>query len=325
MARRLLTLRALGLGDLLTAVPALRALARAHPDHERCLAAPSSLAPLVARIDADGAPAVDRLIPAGPLEPLPGCLAPVDVAVNLHGAGPESHRVLQALTPRRTIWFANPEVVASREAPRWRAGEHEVARWCRLLGEHDIECDPSDLELTVPRGRMSARAEGAVLVHPGAASPARRWPPERFAAVARACGRQGERVLITGSANERAVAESVARAAGLTADSVLAGETDLLALAQAVAAAKQVICGDTGVGHLATALMIPSVLLFGPTPPSRWGPFVDGGRHRVLWSGQTGDPHGARVDPGLLTITVADVLQAVTGLAAPGRHSGSAC
>ena len=83
---------------------------------------------------------------------------------------------------------------------------------------------------------------------------------------------------------------------------------DLLQLAALVARAELVICGDTGVGHLATAYRTPSVLLFGPTPPARWGPRR--GPHTVLWAGRTGDPHGTDPDPGLLELRPEDVLEA---------------
>ena len=89
---------------------------------------------------------------------------------------------------------------------------------------------------------------------------------------------------------------------------MLAGRTDLLELAAVVAAAGRVLCGDTGVGHLATAFGVPSVLLFGPTPPSEWGPPPERARHVVLHRGGRGDPHGATADPGLLSIGVGDVL-----------------
>jgi len=76
------------------------------------------------------------------------------------------------------------------------------------------------------------------------------------------------------------------------------------------------VCGDTGVAHLATALGTPSVVLFGPTSPARWGPPPDRAIHQVLWAGRTGDPHASRPDPGLLAIGENEVLQALTRLPA---------
>jgi ADP-heptose:LPS heptosyltransferase len=312
---RLMVLRALGLGDLLTAVPALRALARAFADHERLLAAPAALRPLVESIDAGDAPAVHRVVGVGELEPLPAELHGADVAVNLHGRGPQSHRLLLDARPRRCLWFLHPAVPQSAGAPEWRAGEHEVRRWCRMLAENGIVADPSELELTPPASG-AARAAGATIVHPGAASPARRWPPERFAEVARGEAARGRRVLITGSAEERPLARSVARMAGLPGDCVLAGTTDLAELAGVVGAAGRVVCGDTGVGHLATAFGTPSVLLFGPTPPLEWGPPRERRQHRTLWAGRTGDPHGLEPDPGLLSITAREVTEALEAVAA---------
>jgi ADP-heptose:LPS heptosyltransferase len=87
-----------------------------------------------------------------------------------------------------------------------------------------------------------------------------------------------------------------------------------------VAAAACVVCGDTGVAHLATALRTPSVVLFGPTPPAAWGPPPERPWHRVLWAGGTGDPHADVPDAGLLAIEPADVLAALATLpASPAR------
>ena len=90
----------------------------------------------------------------------------------------------------------------------------------------------------------------------------------------------------------------------------LAHGMTLLEVVALVADAPLLVCGDTGLGHVATATATPSVLLFGPSAPSSWGPPPGCTRHRVLWGGTTGDPLGARVDPGLARITVADVLGA---------------
>jgi ADP-heptose:LPS heptosyltransferase len=315
----LVAYRALALGDLLTAVPALRALARAFPEHHRLLATPAALAPLVELIGA-----VDEVVDVPALAPLPSRLHGADVLVNLHGRGPESLAVCQAAQPRVLISFGPPP------RPLWRAHEHEVARWCRLLSESGIAADPTDLHITRPATPPPAAAVGATLIHPGAASAARRWPSDRWAAVARAGLAAGRRVAITGSAAERELARAVAGAAqdpgatdrrvsdrGATKAglAVLAGETDLVELAAAVAAADRVLSGDTGIAHLATALGTPSVVLFGPTPPAEWGPPPDP-RHVALWAGRRGDPHGDEPDPGLLEIGVGDVLAALATLPA---------
>jgi len=300
--------RALGLGDLLTGVPALRALRRAHPEAWLVLAAPSALGPLV-----DLVGGVDELLPTRPFADLP--VEAPDVAVNLHGRGPRSHATLLACRPGRLVAFASAE--AGVAGPVWREDEHEVHRWCRLLAESGIPADPADLALAAPPGPAGPGLAGpatTTLVHPGAASGARRWPVERFAAVARAELAAGRRVLVTGSEDERPLALELARQAGLGEEAVLAGTTDLADLARVVAAAGRLVSGDTGVAHLATALGTPSVVLFGPTSPARWGPPAGVARHRALWAGRQGDPHAARPDPGLLELQVGDVLRELRAL-----------
>lgn len=319
----LLVLRALGLGDFCTGVPALRAIRRAYPGHEIALAAPAVLRPLV---EASGA--VDRIVdvpayvrepvrtvpPVAPPDVGPPHVGPPDVTVNLHGRGPESHRALLALSPGRLLAFAC-QSAGVPHGPQWIADEHEVARWCRMLDWYGHPADPADLALPAP----PPRRVGAVVIHPGASGEERCWPVERFAATARLLAGAGEQVVVTGSAAERERALAVARAGGLPEESVLAGRTTLEELASVVAHARVVACGDTGVAHLATAYGTPSVVLFGPVSPAHWGPPPDRPRHRALWRG----PHG------LTAITVDDVVEAAmaattTATAATAAGAGHA-
>ncbi|MCW3065414.1 MAG: glycosyl transferase, family 9, partial [Solirubrobacterales bacterium] len=149
-----------------------------------------------------------------------------------------------------------------------------------------------------------------------------RWPADRWAAVARAERARGRTVVVTGGAGEsRLVAEVVLRA-GLRRRANLAGRTDLLGLAALVAMSGRVVCGDTGVAHLATALRTPSVVLFGPVGPDAWGPPRERPWHVALWAGQHGDPHGDVPDPGLLALAVGDVSAELAEL--PARKSFAA-
>jgi ADP-heptose:LPS heptosyltransferase len=303
----LLVLRALGLGDLLTAVPALRALADGFPAHRKLLAAPAQLRPVLdlAFPDSDGY----EILEATGLAPLPRSLR-ASVAVNLHGRGPESHRVLLALEPGRLIAFAN-RLAGVAAGPIWKPGEHEVARWCRMLAESGVEADPRRLRIDRPPPTELA-SSGASVIHPGAADAARRWPWRRWGEVARRELAAGREVLITGTPAERPLALAIAREAGLPAEAVIAGRTGLMSLAAVIAEAGRVASGDTGVAHLATALGRPSVVLFGPVSPAEWGPPARGRRiHRTLWAGRRGDPHGATIDPGLLRISVDEVADAL--------------
>lgn len=301
-----LALRALGLGDFLAGLPALQLLARGLPDHELVLAAPPVFAPLVELV-----PFIDRLAPTGELLPLAAEFESVDVAVDLHGNGPASRHLLSDLSPHHLVGFANP--AAGLTGPSWFAGEHEVRRWCRLVSEA-LDVGPGPWPgvagaVGVPSVLMPAQL---TIVHPGAAAVSRRWPPERFAEVALALKTRGHRVVVTGGAAERELAERIADLSGAT--TLL--DLSLPALFAAVAAARVVVSGDTGVAHVASNYRTPSVVLFGPVSPAAWGPPPDP-RHVVLFYGDgRGDPHGAETDPALLRITVPEVLDGVDRLTA---------
>jgi ADP-heptose:LPS heptosyltransferase len=297
-----LVLRALGIGDLLTAVPALRGLRRAFPARRIVLATPAKLAPLVPLTTS-----VDDILPTEGLVRLRWSGPAPVLAVNLHGAGPESIQILTAVRPARVLSHRHVSF-PGLTGPLWKAGQHEIRRWCRLLGHAGISCDPADFLLTTPD--TASPAPGVTVLHPGASHRSRQWPPDRYAAVARTLIAAGHRMVITGNQDEKPVAARIAAAAGLDQSQVLAGKLGLLELAALVAEAELVICGDTGIGHLATGYRTRSVRLFGPVSPKLWGPPETDSRHVVLWSGRTGDTFADQPDPGLLEIGVDDVLDA---------------
>ncbi|MBO3102884.1 glycosyltransferase family 9 protein [Cellulomonas sp. zg-ZUI168] len=298
-----LVLRALGLGDALTGIPALRGVRRAWPDRRLVLAAPEVVGRWL-----QGLGLVDEVLDTV------GLLAPLrwvgrqHVAVNLHGRGPQSHALLAETRPSRLVAFATPD----HSGPAWRPDEHEVDRWCRLVRSAGGACDRDDLRLHVGAVRSTE-----ALLHPGAASAARRWPAERWAVVARHLADRGVPVTLTGGPAEQGLCEHVRAHAGPGVR--LAGRLSLAGLAARVAGARLLVCGDTGVAHLATATGTPSVLVFGPTPPLWWGPAIDADLHPVLWHGNgsaVGDPHGTVLDPALDAIGTDEVVTAVDALLA---------
>ncbi|WP_189977939.1 glycosyltransferase family 9 protein [Streptomyces capoamus] len=306
-----LVLRALGLGDLLAGVPALRGVRRAFPGHRIVLAQPPWLTGLAL---ATGA--VDAVFPAeAPGRVVPGLAhwpgPPPDVAIDLHGNGPESRDALAALRPRRLLAHACPD------GPPWRGQAHERDRWCAFLHDYGVPADPLDLRLPPPAA--PSPAPGAVVVHPGAAAASRRWPGERFAAVVRCLRAAGHRVVLTGGAGEEALVRRVAGRSGLPGDDVLAGGLPLGELSALVAGASLVLSGDTGPAHLAVAHGTRSVTLFGPVSPRLWGP-PPGPDHLALWRpGPPGDPHGRTPDPRLLALRTGEVAAACLMLLRDGR------
>lgn len=250
---------------------------------------------------------VDEVCQLSGLEPMPAAKAAPSLAVNLHGRGPQSHRLLASLRPG--AWVAFDCAEAGVAGPKWRADEHERERWCRLVRIClAVAADPDDVALTPPPVRPPVT--DAVIIHPGAAYRSRQWAPERFGALAAALRGDGQRIVVTGSEGERPLAAQVAESAGLPADAVLAGRTRIDELAALVCAARLVVSGDTGVAHLAAAYWTPSVALFGPVSPRLWGPPMTG-PHTVLWHGPgDGDPLADVSDSALARVSVEEVLRA---------------
>lgn len=299
----LLVLRALKLGDLLVAVPALHALRRAHPGHRLLYAGPDWLEDAVALVGG-----YELLPTCGLDEPLARRPGTIDVAVNLHGRGPESQTLIEALRAHQTMSHRS----AQASGPAWLDGIHERERWTRLLQWHGIEADPQDLRLTVPA--VPARRPAAAVVHVGAAYGSRLWPAERFAQVAATLGKAGHDVVFTGGSGDRDRALAVAAGAGARSSAVLAGKQSLADFAALIAGAQLVISADTGAAHLASAYGRPSVVLFGPAAPEVWGP--PPGPHIALTKAELrrGDTFGGEPDPALLGVSVREVLAAVREL-----------
>lgn len=167
-----------------------------------------------------------------------------------------------------------------------------------LLAEHDFGA----------RGPL-------VALNPGASTAYKTWPPERFAALARRLREDLDaRVVVLGGPTETTVAQAIARHGGA---GVLctAGRTDYLQLAAVLERCETVVTGDTGPMHLAVALGKQVVGLFGPTNPALTGPYGSGHviiRHSVPCQPWPCDRH-ARCEgyPCMAAIGVDEVMAGV--------------
>jgi ADP-heptose:LPS heptosyltransferase len=310
----ILALRALKLGDLLVAVPALRAIQRFWPDQRLVLATSGWLYPIM-RLARCG----DQLLPVRGLEPLPAVARFPDVAINLHGAGPQSNQILDALRPDRRIGHSGH----GWPGPPWLHGVHERERWCRMLTAYGIPANPTDLYLDLPD--TASPAPGAVVINPGAAHGSKRWPTTRFAEVARRLATAGNRIALTGTTKELPLAQAVASKAGLDDGTVLTGRTSLPELAALIADASLVVSGDTGTAHLAYAYRTPSVTLFGPVPANEWGP--PPGPHVTLSADRLrrAEPLADEPDPALLGVHPDAVLAAASTLIEASQGADGPC
>jgi ADP-heptose:LPS heptosyltransferase len=311
-------LRALQLGDMLCAVPALRALRGAWPQARLTLIGLRWAREFAARFSRY----VDDFIefPGFPGLPERACdpraftafLADAqdrgfDLALQLHGDGRLTNAVTALLGARHCAGFF-PRGGACPDPARflpWEPREHEVLRPLRLLErlgaagtgiELEFPLDEIDRSELAHLGRTFRLRPGHyVCVHPGAQLPSRRWPPERFARVADALAAEGHAVVLTGTAGEAAITCAVAgamRARPLD----LTGRTSLGALGALIAKARLLVCNDTGVSHIAAATKTPSVVVSCGADTARWSP-LDPARHRVLAYGLVCRPCGHAACP----------------------------
>lgn len=303
--RQIAVVRALpGWGDMLCAVPALRALRAAAPRaHIALIGLPWARA-FAARFPRY----IDEFIefpgyPGIPLPPRPDPRAVAaflesierrrfDLAIQMHGSGVTSNPFTAMLNARATAgsWLPGHYCPDPARFVLYDAEEPEVRRNLKIVAR--LGAPPRGEHLEFPllaedraELRDALRAHdlnGAYLcVHPGASAPARRWPAERFAAAADHLAAWGARVVFTGSAQERPLV-AVVRDRMQRASADLTG-LSFGAMAALIAGARLLVANDTGVSHLACALGVPSVVVFTAGDPRRWAP-LDTGRHRSLYA-----------------------------------------
>jgi ADP-heptose:LPS heptosyltransferase len=353
---RIAVLRALpGLGDFLCGVPALRSLRAAHPDAELTLIGLPSTAPLAERFGHY----IDQLLPFPGFPGIPevpldaartvAFLAdaqrrPYDLAIQMHGSGVATNAFVGLLGARRAagLFLAGLPVADPELFLAYPADVPEPVRYLALMEFLGFPADDAALEFPLRpddeaawqelADRCALAAGGYACVHPGAAEPRRRWPPERFAAVAEVLAGRGLTVVLTGSAAERGLTAAVAAAMRAPAVDV-GGQTTLGGVAALVAHAALTVTNDTGTSHLAAALGAPSAVVFSASDPRRWAP-LDGSRHRALGAVRAPAPaveprclrDGCRRygDPVLGEVTVDEVVAACDGLLSSAPSGGAA-
>jgi lipopolysaccharide heptosyltransferase II len=308
--QRIAVFRALQLGDMLCAVPALRAL-RAHAPAARItLIGLPWAASFVERFHRY----VDDLLPFPGFPGYPeqeGAIPDFldflqaarsrnfDLAIQLHGSGELSNRIMSLLGAARTAGFwgqtPNSKERNLESDPKfglpWPDDAPEIHRYTRLMEKLGVPLQGDHLELPLTWTDWEGYEEVAtrhrlhegnfVCLHPGARLRSRRWPVERFAAVGNALARDGWQVAVTGSpAEAKLTSQIVARLPKEAQD--LTGQTTLGSLAALISRSALLVCNDTGVSHVAAAMQTPSVVVASGSDVHRWAP-LDTERHRVQW------------------------------------------
>jgi len=227
----------------------------------------------------------------------------------------------------RLIGEARPREFAAR----WLFNEYVATRGAHVI-EQDIELAEAlagdRLEPAEPWLPVDADAEAwadgilprsgqwpTVLITPGAGWGAKRWPVERYAAVAAGLIERGFHVMVNAGPGEEPLADLIAERTSGAAVPLTCSLDQLIALTRRIDLA---VAGDTGPLHLACALGCQVVGIYGPTDPSRNGPF--GAPFKVLRSPASRRDHTRHSFPeaGMLTISPEDVLSAAESLIRDG-------
>jgi heptosyltransferase-1 len=332
---KVLVVRVGAMGDVLHALPAAAALRKARPDCSIDWVIDERWQALLSDGDEAG-PIVGRTFP---------------VAIRAWKQKPFSRATLGSLLEFRRLrgaydavvdmqgtmrsaaigWLAGGSTLAGYSDPREavaaslyarklaRRGVHVVEQGAALLGEAaGVQLAPADVLL--PRiawaeewaAELAAEARPLCVLAAGGGWGAKLWPVAQYGALARRLAERGFRVVVNAPRKDDVPANAVVAASGGAASVVVCNVAGLVALLRRT---DLLVGGDSGPMHLAAALAVPLVALFGPTSPERNGPWGPGAK-RVLRSpaSLTTYKRSAEVDPGLASIGVEDVMGAVEEL-----------
>jgi len=281
------------IGDTLMAFPAIAALRRHFPADEISITAPDGIRDIFA-----GPETTERLLSPAPARKGRSLLrAAADLRAGRFDAGllltnSFGSALVFALAriPQRWGYARDGRGRLLTKRVRVRRTDesvHMVRYYSELMEGLGIPTSPPEIRLSVTpeetaRGReLLARAgldpgRPLVILNPGAAyGPAKRWPQERFSALAGIVQEsRGAEIAVTGTAEDRPAAAAIC--AGLRRPAAdLTGKTTLRELLAVIRAAAVFVTNDSGPMHLANALRVPVVALFGPTDPAVTAPYHD--------------------------------------------------
>ena len=333
---KILIVRVGAMGDVLHALPAVAALRRERPSWRIDWAVDPRWAPLLIGDDERG-PVVDmvHLVPAKEWSKAPFSRATLRSVLGLRRRLREEHYdlVVDMQGTLRSAFvgrFAAAKEFAGYSDPResmaarfykqkiTRRGEHVVEQGAALLGETcGVKLQPGAVEL--PHAQWADEwaeelvgSQRVCLLAAGAGWGAKRWPVEKFGALARELHAIGFTVLVNQPRKDDPLASAVVAASEGAAQVVGCNVTGLVALLRRTAL---LVGGDSGPVHVAAALGVPLVGLYGPTDPTRNGPW-GGGPMRVLRDPSSLTSHKKidETEAGLAKISVEAVLEAVRSL-----------
>ena len=343
---RILIVRLSSMGDVIHALPAAVMLRQAFPQatigwliEERWAELLCALSTPRAGPRSPGRPLVDAvhavnlkkwrraLLSAETVERIAAGLSDLlshryEIAIDLQGAARSAilarwsgaPTIYGAAQPREnlaSLWYSR-RVITQHSHVVEQYGEiaESVIGGRQSMSDAVFPCDATSDQVVTNRLRDSS-LHNFVILNPGAGWGAKQWPADRYGLVAKALAQRGIQSLINYGPREESLAQTAETASGGTARALTFSVGELIALTRR---ARLFIGGDTGPLHLAAALHIPVVALFGPTDPTRNGPFRTSSIVLRNPASPTSLTHRNDPDPGLLAISPDEVITAALKL-----------
>jgi ADP-heptose:LPS heptosyltransferase len=303
--KKIAVFRALQLGDMLCAIPAIRALRVAYPQAEITLLGLPWAASFVKRFSKY----FDRFIHFPGYHGLPeqqfdeaaynSFLTRMknerfDLLLQMQGNGTIVNSLLNEYEAKYVAGFQPTDDYKddSLFIP-YPNGLHEIKRHLALIKSLDIPLQGSHLEFPITDGDVKAFdnlcipvvEKKYVCIHPGSRGAWRQWPPQLFAAVADYCIEKNFTVVITGTEEEREITKELLKCAKHPLID-LTGKTTLGAVAVLIRDASMLVANCTGVSHIAAALETPSVIISLDGEPERWSPLNTKIHKTIDWTRQ---------------------------------------
>lgn len=290
--KKIVVFRALQIGDMLCAIPAIRALHNAYPDAEITLVGLPWAKMLVERfpeyfhslITFPGYPGFPEL----PVDyfAFPDFLKKVqqekfDFALQMHGSGTISNPLVDLFAVKHTAGFYTKNNFCPNKDLfiEYPDNIHEIKRHLKLIEALGITEYSTDLEFPITKKDIEDFEKSAlpvtpnqyIIIHPGSRGVSRQWNPENFAAIGDYCFENGLQVVITGTRDEMEIVENVLRRMK-NKPIIAAGKTSLGAVAVLIKHAAALVSNCTGVSHIAAALKTKSIVISLDGEPYRWAP-----------------------------------------------------
>jgi ADP-heptose:LPS heptosyltransferase len=295
--------RALQLGDMLCAIPAIRALKHTHPDVSITLAGMPWAASFTERFSKyfdefiwfPGYPGLPEQV-INPME-FTSFLANVqerqfDLAIQMQGNGSIVNPMVELFDAKLTAGYFKkddytPNSDYFMEYPDYGS---EIERHLKLMAFLGVPILGNELEFPLTTKdladynllQLPVENKKYVCVHPGSRGTWRQWPTSHFAALADYCASCGLKVIITGTEQEMHIVKEVISHMQYPAIN-FAGRTNLGAMAVLIKNAYALLSNCTGVSHIAAAFKTPSIVISMDGEPERWGPINKQLHHTINW------------------------------------------